>query len=445
MTGSDTQHVEPHESADAVHLPRPTVAPLVLATGVTLLAAGVVLGLPFLAVGIVLLVIGLARWISQLLPGEGHMAEPRVPEGVPAPIQPRLGKVPALQAGMPGYRLRLPVETQPISAGVKGGIVGGLVMPIPAVIYAVLAGHSIWYPVNLLAGMVLPGVDQMTVDELNQFQPTLLILGAAIHVVMSLVLGLIYGVLLPTLPAIPQALAWGGLLAPLLWSAATYLTMQYVNPTLSEGVSWPWFVVSQFVYGITLAIAVKDSRRPLLAGLLGGWVGGLLMPIPAVFWSLVSRHGVWYPVNLLAALVHPDAKAASLEALETLRLDWLGTGLLIHLAFSGFFGLLLGLLLRVLPAIPSQLAWGGMLMPALWTALSYGMMGVVNPVLQEHVDWPWFVVSQFVFGAAAAIVVMLSEKVAIPPAGPGQPEESTVVATESTGESQPPAGPEDTP
>ena len=58
-------------------------------------------------------------------------------------------------------------------------------------------------------------------------------------------------------------------------------------------------------------------------------------------------------------------------------------------------------------------------MPLLWTAMSYGLMGVVNPVLQERVDWPWFVVSQFVFGIVAAIVVVRSEEVYIPPAGTG--------------------------
>ena len=58
-------------------------------------------------------------------------------------------------------------------------------------------------------------------------------------------------------------------------------------------------------------------------------------------------------------------------------------------------------------------------MPLLWTAMSYGLMGVVNPVLQERVDWPWFIASQFVFGIVAAIVVVRSEQVHIPPAGPG--------------------------
>ena len=37
-------------------------------------------------------------------------------------------------------------------------------------------------------------------------------------------------------------------------------------------------------------------------------------------------------------------------------------------------------------------------MPLLWTGASYGLMGIVNPVLRGGVDWPWFIVSQFVFG-----------------------------------------------
>ena len=67
---------------------------------------------------------------------------------------------------MPGYRLRLPEEVHPISAGIKGGIVGGLVMPVPALLYGYFSGHGIWYPVNLLAGMVVPGIDP---DRLEEF------------------------------------------------------------------------------------------------------------------------------------------------------------------------------------------------------------------------------------------------------------------------------------
>jgi hypothetical protein len=65
------------------------------------------------------------------------------------------------------------------------------------------------------------------------------------------------------------------------------------------------------------------------------------------------------------------------------------------------------------------MAWGGVLLPLIWTGISYSLMGVVNPLLASTVDWPWFIVSQFVFGLAAAIVVVNSEKVHIAPAGSG--------------------------
>ena len=69
--------------------------------------------------------------------------------------------------------------------------------------------------------------------------------------------------------------------------------------------------------------------------------------------------------------------------------------------------------------IPSPFVWGALLLPLLWTGASYGLMGVVNPTLQAGVDWPWFIVSQFVFGLTAAAVVVRSETIAVPPAGTG--------------------------
>ena len=52
------------------------------------------------------------------------------------------------------------------------------------------------------------------------------------------------------------------------------------------------------------------------------------------------------------------------------------------------------------------MAWGGLLMPLLWTAVSYVADGVGQSALRQGVDWPWFIVSQFVFGVVAAVVVM---------------------------------------
>jgi hypothetical protein len=89
------------------------------------------------------------------------------------------------------------------------------------------------------------------------------------------------------------------------------------------------------------------------------------------------------------------------------------------------FGLLYGVLLPTLPASRGgQIVWGGVLLPLLWTGASYGLMGVVNPLLQQRVAWHWFVASQFVFGVTAALVVIRSEMIAVPPAGMGPDTES---------------------
>src|SRR5262249_47873244 len=171
-----------------------------------------------------------------------------------------------------------------------------------------------------------------------------------------------------------------------------------------------------------------EAVHPLSAGMKGGLIGGLAMPLPALLYGLLSGHGIWYPVNLLAGMVLPSVGAMPLDQLEQFRLPLLITGIVIHATIAVVFGLIYGVLLPMLPEIrwlriPKSLAWGGIVLPLLWTSISYGMMGVANPVLQARVDWPWFIVSQFVFGAIAAFVVDRSEKIPVPPAGRGSQKE----------------------
>lgn len=246
----------------SVEMPLPTVAPLVLSLAIALVAVGVATSAALIAVGAVLLVVGLAMWTGQLLPGCGHAHEPLVAAELrPKAVVARTGKVERLKSGMAGYRLRLPEKVHPISAGIKGGIAGGAAMPIPAILYGILSGHGIWLPVNLLCGMVLPGVDDQTLEQLESFQPALLVMGAVIHSVISLIAGLMYGVLMPTLPRIATPLVWGGMLLPLFWTAMSYSLMGIVNPVLQERVDWPWFIASQFVFGIVAAIVVVRSEE----------------------------------------------------------------------------------------------------------------------------------------------------------------------------------------
>jgi hypothetical protein len=118
-------------------------------------------------------------------------------------------------------------------------------------------------------------------------------------------------------------------------------------------------------------------------------------------------------------MVIPHGGQVSQQALEQPHASWLAAAIVIHGMMCVLFGVIYGVLLPRLRPIPGPVAWGGLLLPLLWTAVSYGLMGVVNPVLQERVYWPGFVVSQFVFGVTAAVVVLRSEMIFIPPAGRG--------------------------
>ena len=416
---------EPAKSSDSpqsVRMPAPTVAPLVMALGIALAALGVATSYAFLLVGAILFVLSLGTWVSHLLPGRGHHVEPWVEPALRAqPVSGAAGGVQQVRPGMPGYRLRLPERVHPLSAGIKGGIVGGLVMPIPALIYCLVNGRGIWLPINLLAGMVLPGVGESGVEDLETFRPTLFAMGAAIHVSVSLVLGLIYGVLMPMLPKVRKPLAWGAVLMPLFWTALSFVALGFFNPGVRVRIDWPWFVVSQFIFGIVAALVFirLENRHPVTAGASCGIDGGLLMPIPALAWGVLSKHTIWYPVNLLSAMAMRHAAEMPVAELDQYHPNMLVAALATHALLSLSFGLAFGIILPRVPAIPAPIVWGGLIMPLLWTASSYGLMGVVNPLMQTYVDWPWFVISQFVFGIVAALVVVRSEQIVVQPAGPG--------------------------
>src|SRR5262245_31006526 len=103
-SGRDTE-----AGGNSVELPRPTAWPMVLSLGLALAATGVVAGSAFLLVGGAVFAVGLAGWVGELLPGEGHVHEPLAePAARPRPVTGALGTVEQLQPGQLGYRLRLP-------------------------------------------------------------------------------------------------------------------------------------------------------------------------------------------------------------------------------------------------------------------------------------------------------------------------------------------------
>lgn len=256
-----THKPENHEP-DAVELPGPTAAPLIVSLGLLLAGAGLLMSMALLAVGLVVTLVGLGIWLGHLAPGQGHVHEPLAPpEERPQPIEGAAGMVEPMRPGMPGYRFYLPEKVHPISSGIKGGILGGLVMPIPALLYGIITHGSPWLPINLLAGMVVPDIMDASLESLKQFSLSGLVVGIVIHAIFAVGFGLMYGVILPTLPPIPGGpIVYGGVLMPILWSGICHSLMGIVNPLLERHVSWRWFIASQLVYGLVMSYVVFKSE-----------------------------------------------------------------------------------------------------------------------------------------------------------------------------------------
>lgn len=250
------------EASVEVEAPAPSYWPMVLAAGMTLAAAGLVTHWALSALGGVLALVGFIGWIANLGPGAGETRMPlRPPEEWPEPIHPASGAVEPLKPGAAGHRMRIPEKVHPYSAGVTGGLVGGVAMALLALGYGVASGKGIWFPVNLLAAMVVPGMDRESAASLEQYSQTGLIIGVAIHVAGSLATGLVYGVLLPMFPSRP--ILWGGVVAPLLWTGMLHSLMGVINPVMSELVDWRWFVASQVAFGLTAGlVVVQFEKRP---------------------------------------------------------------------------------------------------------------------------------------------------------------------------------------
>jgi hypothetical protein len=242
-----------------IEIPAPTAWPLAMAFGIALMSAGL-LTTPLLSLlGATLLLTGAAGWFRQVLPREHTVSVPIEAEVEGAPgVIPRAPTTPPRIAET-GHRVRLPVEVHPISAGVKGGLLGGVAMAALAVAYGLLAHRSVWYPINLLAaGVFAPMLDANTAD-LTAFHAGALLMAVLIHVVTSLLVGTLYGMLLPIAPRRPILVA--GLGAPLLWTALLAPTIGIINPVLQQRINWGWFIASQIAFGLAAGWVVSRSLR----------------------------------------------------------------------------------------------------------------------------------------------------------------------------------------
>jgi hypothetical protein len=242
---------------ESVELPAPTAWPLVLAFGLTLLFTGLLTNASLSVLGLILAVAGCAGWFRQALPHGQEVTVPVVAGEVRIATERKT--VERVPVAPDLVRAWLPLETYPISAGVKGGWAGSVAMAVLACTYGLLKAGSIWYPINLLAATLSAKSLQLEPSQLNSFHLGSFAIAVLLHGIGSTLVGLLYGAMLPMFPRRPILL--GGLIAPVLWSGLLYSILNLLNPLLASHIDWVWFMASQVAFGVVAGLVVMRQER----------------------------------------------------------------------------------------------------------------------------------------------------------------------------------------
>jgi hypothetical protein len=207
--------------------------------------------------GAVLAIAGCAGWFREVLPSRHEVVVSVFPDDLAVVTNRRV--VDRLPVAPDQVRAWLPLRTHPISAGLTGGLAGGVAMAVLACAYGVIKAGSIWYPINLLAASVYEQSLKFGTSQLDAFHADSFAIALVLHVVVSAAVGLLYGAMLPMFPRRPILL--GGLIGPVLWSGLLYSMLSLLNPLLESRIDWLWFIASQVAFGVVAGLVVVRQPR----------------------------------------------------------------------------------------------------------------------------------------------------------------------------------------
>jgi hypothetical protein len=239
-----------------IHLPAPTMWPFLMALGVLLLFFSLVTSLWLMWLGIVLTVIPAIGWFRAVLPHEEHVN--LEVDAAAVEIVSDMTGVAKIQVDET-HRAQLPLQTFTFASGIKGGIAGGIAMLIPAELYGIVRFHSIWYVVNLLGGAGVGEWTNPTMEQLTHFRLSAFITANIIQGAVTLLVGVLYGALLPVWPKRPILL--GGIVAPVLWTGVLHSALGIVNPFLQQQIDWWSFLAAQVIFGIVAGYTVMKLGK----------------------------------------------------------------------------------------------------------------------------------------------------------------------------------------
>lgn len=249
-------HSNHAQEEHGLQLPAPTAWPMVLALGLSLVLTGMVTDVVVSILGGLLAFAGMVGWFRQVLPHEVHEGvEVRTEEVIVTTNRTLAARLPK----GPMHRKIIPVETFQIVTGIKGGIAGGLAMTVPAGIFSLVKYHSFWYAVNLLAAGGFVSWAGASNAFLGEFHLQGLLAAIVIHGLTSLLVGLLYGAMLPMFPKYPIVTA--GFIVPLLFTGILHSALSIVSPILNERIDWFWFVVSQIAFGLVCGFVVNLQAK----------------------------------------------------------------------------------------------------------------------------------------------------------------------------------------
>ncbi len=150
--------------------------------------------------------------------------------------------------------------------------------------------------------------------------------------------------------------------------------------------------------------------HPYSVGLKAGLAGGAAMAIVGCAFGLLTHGSIWYPINLLAAAGSATLTRAGTAELARFSPVGLILASLAHWSLSVLVGILYAALLPIFNRRPILTAV--VFLPVLMSGITWALLEAVNPLLNERIEWIWFIAAQVAFGVLAGWVVSRTEPIA---------------------------------
>lgn len=129
-----------------------------------------------------------------------------------------------------------------------GGLLGGTLMAAFSMLVSMLRGPGMWMPVKLIGGVVL---GSRAINNPGGFDVRPILIGLAVHAVVSVVLGGLFALLSFRLPPVTLIL-YGVVYALFIWFVGLFFVLPIVDPLLVNNTNPALFAFSHMIYGLSL-------------------------------------------------------------------------------------------------------------------------------------------------------------------------------------------------